>query len=141
MAEPTVLLDIREQPLDVAEVMTAVADPTAGGTTLFSGTVRDHDGRDGVTHLEYSAHPQARAELERVVAEVVEEYDVIRVAALHRVGRVAVGETAVLVAVATAHRDQAFAASRALIDRLKAQVPIWKHQHFADGSEEWVGLP
>jgi molybdopterin synthase catalytic subunit len=135
------LLDIREVPLSVDEVAAAVADPTAGGTTLFVGAVRDHDSDKQVTGLEYSAHPSATDRLREVADNVVASYDVVALAAVHRVGRLAIGDLAVVVAVSAAHRGEAFAASRALIDDLKAQVPIWKHQVFGDGTEEWDGTP
>lgn len=141
MADPVRLVDIRETPLDVSEVLAAVEDDASGGVALFVGRVRDHDGGRGVAGLDYSAHPTALAQLREVCAAVADEYDVAAVAAVHRVGSLAIGDAAVIVAAATGHRGEAFTASRALIDRLKAQVPIWKHQEFADGSEEWVGTP
>jgi molybdopterin synthase catalytic subunit len=135
------LVDIRETPLRVAEVLEELADVRAGGLTLFVGTVRDHDGGKEVGGLDYSAHPTALERLREVCEEVAEEYDVRAVAAVHRVGSLGLGDAAVIVATAADHRGQAFDASRALIDRLKATVPIWKHQVFADGSDEWVGTP
>jgi molybdopterin synthase catalytic subunit len=135
------LVDIREIPLRVEEVLEALADVSAGGLTLFVGTVRDHDGGKQVDGLEYSAHPTALARLREVCEEVGREYDVRAVAAVHRVGSLALGDAAVVVATAADHRGEAFDASRALIDRLKATVPIWKHQVFADGTDEWVGTP
>ena len=103
--------------------------------------MRDHDGGKSVHGLDYSAHPTALAKLQEVCDRVAEEYDVHGVAAVHRVGTLAIGDVAVVVATTTAHRGEAFAASRALIDTLKAEVPIWKHQRFGDGTEEWVGAP
>ena len=135
------LVALRDTPLDVGEVLDVLDDQAAGGLTLFVGRVRDHDHGLGVDGLEYSAHPTALEALERVCAEVAEQYDVHAVAAVHRVGRLAVGDIAVVVAAAAAHRGTAFDASRALIDTLKAEVPIWKHQQFADGTQEWVGTP
>lgn len=135
------LLDIRETALDVSEVLDAVGDVAAGGVTLFVGKVREQDAGKGVTHLEYSAHPTALAELRTVAETVAEKYDVVALAAVHRVGRLELGDIAVVVVAAAAHRGEAFDASRALIDDLKATVPIWKHQHFTDGSDEWVGTP
>lgn len=135
------LLDLRESPLDPAEVLAAVADPHAGGVNLFVGVVRDHDGGEQVSHLDYSAHPTALDRLREVAEGVVSDFDLVAVAAVHRVGRLGIGDTAVLVAASAAHRGQAYDASRALIDRLKAQVPVWKHQVFGDGREEWVGTP
>ena len=135
------LVALREEPLDVAEVLAALDDDTSGGLTLFVGRVRDHDGGKGVSGLDYSAHPTALTKLEEVCARVAEEYDVLGIAAVHRTGSLDIGDIAVVVATASAHRGEAFAASRALIDTLKAEVPIWKHQRFADGSDEWVGTP
>lgn len=140
--EPVVrLLDIRETPLDVNEVLAAVGDDSAGGVTLFVGTVRDHDQSRGVTSLDYSAHPTALARLAEVAQRVAQQHPVHALAAVHRVGPLAIGDAAVVVAAAASHRGQAFDAARALIDDLKATVPIWKHQVFADGEEEWVGTP
>ena len=133
------LIAIRETELSVDEVRAAVADPAAGGEVLFAGTVRDNDADRGVTALSYTAHPSAEAELRRVAEDIVAKYDVIAVAATHRVGDLAVGDLAVVVGVACAHRAEAFHACHALIDELKASVPIWKHQRFTDGSDEWVG--
>jgi molybdopterin synthase catalytic subunit len=135
------LVALREEPLDVAEVVAALDDEASGGLTLFVGRVRDHDHGLGVRGLEYSAHPTAIEALRRVCADVAEQYDVHAVAAVHRIGRLAIGDIAVVVATTAAPRGTAFDASRALIDTLKAEVPIWKHQQFDDGTEEWVGTP
>ncbi|WP_188192386.1 molybdenum cofactor biosynthesis protein MoaE [Nonomuraea sp. SYSU D8015] len=133
------LLGIRDTPLSVEEVLSAVGDHAAGGTTIFIGTVREQDHGKPVTRLSYSAHPTAEAELRAVAEKVAADFPVTAVAAVHRVGDLELGDTAVIVAVAAPHRDEAFKASRRLIDDLKAQVPIWKHQVFADGETEWVG--
>jgi molybdopterin synthase catalytic subunit len=135
------LVDIRATPLDVAEVLDAVGDDAAGGVTLFVGRVRDHDGGQGVLGLDYSAHPSALDRLREVCEQVAAAYDVRALAAVHRVGSLAIGDIAVIVATASAHRGLAFDASRALIDTLKAEVPIWKHQSFSDGTDTWVGTP
>lgn len=135
------LVAISDEPLDVSEVVAALDDDAAGGLTLFVGRVRDHDGGQGVTSLDYSAHPTALVRLQEVCDRVAEAYDVHGVVAVHRVGHLAIGDIAVIVATTAAHRGVAFEASRALIDTLKSEVPIWKHQRFADGAEEWVGLP
>jgi len=135
------LVDLRETPLDVAEILAALDDNTSGGLTLFVGRVRDHDGGKGVVGLDYSAHPTALQRLTEVCERVAQEHAVHGVAAVHRTGSLAIGDIAVVVATASAHRGDAFAASRALIDTLKAEVPIWKHQRFSDGTEEWVGTP
>ena len=133
------LAEIREEPLSVEEVRAAVSDPGAGGIALFAGTVRDQDGGQGVVRLSYSAHPTATAELRRVAEKVAAEFGVLALAAVHRVGDLDIGDLAVVVAVSCPHRGEAFEACRQLIDTLKHEVPIWKHQRFADGSSEWVG--
>ncbi|MEU4208869.1 molybdenum cofactor biosynthesis protein MoaE [Streptomyces sp. NPDC026206] len=138
-ADPIRLLAIRDIPLSLDEVFTAVGDDAAGGTALFVGTVRDHDGGTDVSELGYSAHPTAEAELRRVAEKIAADFPVRAMAAVHRVGQLAVGDVAVVVAVSCPHRAEAFEACRRLIDDLKREVPIWKHQRFADGAEEWVG--
>ena len=133
------LAELREDPLSVDELRAAVSDPGAGGIAMFAGAVRESDhGRD-VTRLSYSAHPSAAAELRRVAEKVAVDYEVIALAAVHRVGDLEIGDLAVVVAASCAHRAEAFEACHVLIDRLKHEVPIWKHQWFRDGSTEWVG--
>jgi molybdopterin synthase catalytic subunit len=134
------LLAIRDTALSVDEALAAVSDDGAGGTALFVGTVRDHDnGPAAVTALSYSAHPSAVDEMRRVAQKVAADHAVRGLAAVHRVGDLVVGDLAVVVAVSCPHRAEAFAACRRLIDDIKREVPIWKHQRFADGTEEWVG--
>jgi molybdopterin synthase catalytic subunit len=135
------VLEIRDTPLSPQEILAAVDDPTAGGSTLFVGTVRDNDGGRDVNALRYSAHPSALDAMRTVAEGVIAEFDVIRLAAVHRVGDLEIGDLAVVVAVSCGHRGEAFDACRALIDRIKATVPIWKHQEFGDGTTEWVGTP
>ena len=135
------LVDLRDRPLDVGEVVDALEDDEAGGLTLFVGRVREHDHGQAVEGLDYTAHPTALARLHDVCRRVAEEHDVTGVAAVHRVGTLAIGDVAVVVATTAGHRAEAFEASRALIDTLKSEVPIWKHQRFSDGTEEWVGAP
>lgn len=132
------LAELRDTPLSVDEVQRAVMDPAAGGIALFTGAVRDHDHGRGVVRLSYSAHPSAAAEIRRVAEKVAARYDVLALAAVHRVGDLSVGDLAVVVAASCVHRDTAFDACRALIDDLKANVPIWKHQLFTGGDSEWV---
>jgi molybdopterin synthase catalytic subunit len=142
MSHPAVrLVAIRDEPLSVDEVLGALDDPSAGGLVLFVGRVRDHDGGTGVTGLSYSAHPSALDRLQDVCDRVAEEHGVTALAAVHRVGELAIGDLAVVVATTASHRGESFVASRALIDTLKAEVPIWKHQRFTDGTDEWVGAP
>ena len=135
------LLALRDTPLDVAEVLAAVQDPSAGGVVSFTGLVRDHDGGRGVTELEYEAHPGAQEAMAAVAERIAGELPVHALAAVHRTGLLAVGDVAVVVAASASHRDQAFEAARRLIDDLKATVPIWKRQVFNDGEQEWVGTP
>jgi molybdopterin synthase catalytic subunit len=135
------LIAVRAAELSVDEVRAAVAVPGGGGIALFAGAVRDSDHERGVSGLSYTAHPSAEAELRRVAEKIADKFGVLAVAAVHRVGDLAIGDLAVVVAVSCPHRAEAFDACRALIDELKASVPIWKHQHFTDGTSEWVGTP
>jgi molybdopterin synthase catalytic subunit len=138
---PVRLADIRDTPLDVDEVVKLLDDDASGGLTLFVGRVRDHDHGKGVIGLTYDAHPTALDRLVEVCERVAAEFEVNGVAAVHRTGDLAIGDVAVIVATTSGHRGDAFAASRALIDTLKDEVPIWKHQRFTDGTDEWVGAP
>jgi molybdopterin synthase catalytic subunit len=133
------LIGVRESQLSVDEVRAAVADPGAGGIALFAGAVRDEDHDQRVTGLSYSAHPTAEAELTRVAEQIAQKFPVTAVAAVHRIGDLDIGDLAVVAGVSGPHRAEAFDACRALIDELKASVPIWKHQRFTDGTSEWVG--
>ena len=135
------LLALRDTPIDPAEVTAAVDDVAAGGVVAFTGLVRDNDGGRAVTELEYVAHPDAEAALRMVADRVGADLPVRALAAVHRVGVLQVGDVAVVVAAAAAHRGEAFEAARRLIDDLKSTVPIWKRQVFADGTQEWVGSP
>ncbi|HEU4541929.1 MAG TPA: molybdenum cofactor biosynthesis protein MoaE [Jiangellaceae bacterium] len=135
------LIGIRNEPLSVDEVLAAVADQRAGGTCVFIGTVRDSDHGQDVTALDYEAHPSVEDTLREVAGRVAKDFPVCAVAAVHRVGALAVGDLSVVVATSAPHRGEAFEACRRLIDDLKREVPIWKHQVFADGGDEWVGSP
>lgn len=139
--DPVVLVDLRDEPLSVDEVLDAVRHPACGGIALFVGVVRDHDHGEAVSALDYEAHPSAVEAMRAVCAEVAGGSEALRVAAVHRTGALRIGDLAVVVAAAAPHRGQAFDAARALIDTLKARTPIWKHQRLGDGSTEWVGLP
>ena len=135
------LAALREEPLSVDEVVDAVRDPSAGGLVVFVGTVRDNDDDRAVDRLDYEAHPSAEAKLREVAEAVAAKHPAVAIAATHRVGSLSIGDIAVVVAASCPHRGEAFEAARALIDELKATVPIWKHQLFSDGGEEWVGTP
>jgi molybdopterin synthase catalytic subunit len=133
------LIAIRDSELSVDEVRAAISDPRAGGVALFLGVVRDNDEDRAVDALGYSAHPTAEREMGRIAEEVAAKYDLISIAAVHRTGDLAIGDLAVVVGVAARHRAEAFDGCREMIDILKSEVPIWKHQRFTDGSAEWVG--
>lgn len=128
--------------LSVAEHLAAVANPASGAVALFVGQVRDHDpaatGR--VVALEYTAHPDGAAVLARLVDAVAARDGVLAVAASHRHGHLPVGEIAVVVAVATAHRSLSFEVCQELVETIKAELPMWKREILADGQHVWVGL-
>ncbi len=129
---------VREEPLPVAEVLSWVGLPHCGAIALFCGTVRDHsDDRLGVVGLEYEAYlEQVRPRLSEIIAAARARWAVIgRVALLHRVGRLAVGEVSVVVAVSAPHRAEAFEAARFCIDTIKQAVPIWKRETWSEGSD------
>lgn len=132
---------LTHEPIDTFALESYVADPSCGARVTFVGLVRDHHrGRQGVDHLEYEAfEPMARAELERLVVAATAKHGAVRVAVAHRLGRLEIGELAVAVVVAAAHRAEAFAACAELMDQIKETVPIWKRETWADGSSEWVG--
>ena len=135
------LVAIRQAPLSLDEVYAAVDHPGAGGIALFVGTVRDHAEGRGVTGLDYEAHDTlALQEAQRVLEGVAAEVPEARLAAVHRVGPLAIGERAVVVAASAPHRAEAFRACRLVIDRFKETVPIWKKEHFAEGEQRWVNL-
>jgi molybdopterin synthase catalytic subunit len=138
-ASPIRLAAIRSAALSVDEVLAAVNGPEYGGTAVFLGTVRNHDDGRGVTMLDYSAHTSAADQLRKVMDSVAAEAPGVALAAVHRVGELQVGDIAVIVAAAAGHRDEAFHTARILIDRIKAEVPLWKRQQFSDGDQVWVG--
>ena len=130
---------VQEEAIDTASVLATVEDPGAGAIVLFLGTVRDHsEGKPGVTHLEYEAYREVVEEkISGIVARARDKWPIRRVAAVHRVGRLEIGDVSVAVAVSAGHRPEAFEAGRFLIDELKATAPIWKKEHW-DGGAEWV---
>ena len=131
---------LTDQPIQLAEHEDLVSHEAAGAVVGFVGVVRNHDGGRDVLRLEYSAHPSAAEVLADVVAEVAQNATGVRaVAASHRIGILQVGEAALVAAVAADHRQAAFATCARLVDTIKERLPVWKHQFFGDGSEEWVG--
>ena len=137
--DPEDLIAVGPDPIDPGAVVAAVTHPRCGAVVLFLGTVRDHsDGIEGVTHLEYEAYGEmVEVKIAEVVAETRERWPVERLAAIHRVGELGLGEISVAVAAAAPHRGEAFEAGRYLIDELKARAPIWKKEHWPGGAE-WV---
>ena len=134
------------EPISVAQAIAAVESDTAGAVVSFSGVVRNHDGGKPVERLSYSAHPTAHQVMADVVARLVAEHagdasatQPVRIWAAHRIGTLEIGDPALVCAVSAAHRGQAFAVCSELVDRIKAEVPIWKEQFFSDGTVEWVG--
>jgi molybdopterin synthase catalytic subunit len=130
---------VTAEPLREAELTEFVRTPASGGVALFAGVVRDHHEGRGVLRIEYAAAEKlAEAKLRDLVQESLEAPGVHRAAAVHRVGLLEVGEASVLVAASAAHRAEAFTAARALIDRIKEVLPVWKKEHFDDGTAEWA---
>jgi molybdopterin synthase catalytic subunit len=130
---------LSENPIELAEHEALVAHPAAGAVVGFAGVVRDHDGGRMVTRLEYSAHPSAQQTLADVAAEIAADCHGVRaIAVSHRIGTLQIGDAALVAAVAADHRQAAFATCARLVDTVKARLPVWKHQIFADGSDEWV---
>jgi molybdopterin synthase catalytic subunit len=135
------LAEVRSEPLSLDEVLAAVRAPSAGGIAIFLGVVRDHHAGKAVARLDYEAYRAlANKEMARILDELMRTHPNTRVAALHRVGELGVGDTAVVVAASAAHRDEAFALCRSAIDRIKQTVPVWKKEWSPDGSALWVNL-
>lgn len=131
---------VTDQPISLAEHEALVNHQSAGAVVGFVGMIRDHDGGRPVVRLEYSAHPSAQDVFAEVVAEVAGHANGVRaVAASHRIGALRIGEAALVAAVAADHRQAAFATCARLVDAIKERLPVWKHQFFDDGSDEWVG--
>lgn len=132
---------ISAEPLDLDAHLRAVEDRSAGAMATFVGRVRDHDpdASTTVVALEYTAHPDAEAALRRIAEEAARESEVV-VAVSHRVGRLEVGDTAVVVAVSSPHRAESFDVCRAIIETIKTDLPVWKRQIEADGTATWLGL-
>ena len=132
--------ELTDQPISLAEHQELVSHAAAGAVVGFVGVIRDHDNGRHVRKLEYSAHPSAANVIADVVADVAAQSAGVRaVAASHRIGVLQIGEAALVVAVAADHRQAAFATCAQLVDAIKARLPVWKHQLFADGTDEWVG--
>jgi molybdopterin synthase catalytic subunit len=130
---------VTSEPIGPDEAAAFVADPTAGGSCLFLGAVRDHSAAGAVEGLTYEAWEEMAAKrLEEIGGEMLEKWPVRKVALLHRTGELSIGEISVIVACSSPHRAEAFDACRYGIERLKEDVPIWKKEHLAKGESHWV---
>jgi molybdopterin synthase catalytic subunit len=136
---PVTLSSIADTPIDAAPLEDFVLTPANGALVTFRGIVRNHDHGEAVSALEYQAHPEAERFLAEACATVAAETG-LRIAAVHRTGPLAIGDTALVAAAAAPHRAEAFAACERLVEIVKQTVPIWKRQHLATGTTEWVGL-
>lgn len=132
------LVRVTTEVISVDELAVAVSSQVAGAVVTFSGDVRDNDHGRSVASLEYEAHPTAEALLQKVADEISAKYELVALAVAHRHGPIAIGESALVAAVSAKHRKAAFDACAELVDEVKAQIPIWKHQVFTDGTDEWV---
>ncbi len=141
MTGTVALCGVSAEPLDVEEHRRVVGDEHAGAEVIFCGVVRDQDAGRAVIALEYQAHPSAAEVLAEVAAKFAGQSDVHAVAVSHRVGSLTIGDVALVAAVSTAHRGEAFATCAALVDEVKRRLPVWKQQIFADGTDEWVNCP
>ncbi len=132
------LVEVTASPIDASAVAALVADPAAGAVVTFSGNVRNHDHDRPVVRLEYEGHPSAAEVLATVAQQIAEQFDLVALAVSHRIGDLAIGDAALVAAVSSGHREEAFRACAALVDLTKELLPVWKHQVFADGTDEWV---
>ena len=132
------LADVSAAPLDEGWIASLVSDHEAGAVVTFAGVVRSRDHDREVLSLTYEGHPTASQVLAEVAEAIADQHDVIAIAVAHRVGALAIGDAALVAAVASAHRGEAFRACQALVDLTKDRLPVWKHQFFADGTDEWV---
>jgi len=129
---------VSESPIDATKLTSEVESPECGAVVTFSGNVRSHDKGQDVLALTYEIHPTSADVLKKVVSEVCEKHQIRNARVAHRFGSIAIGEAALFVAVSAPHRQAALAACSELVDEVKLQIPIWKHQTFADGTDEWV---
>ncbi len=129
---------VTDAPVHIQELSKLVANPHSGAVVTFCGDVRDHDGGKEVASLLYEIHPSAPEQIKLITESVIGRFEIEKVAVAHRYGDIAIGETAFAVAVSAAHRQAAFDACSAIVDEVKAKLPIWKHQKFTDGTDQWV---
>ena len=129
---------VTNAPVHIQELSKLVANPHSGAVVTFCGDVRNHDGGKEVASLLYEIHPSAPEQIKLITESIMGRFEIEKVAVAHRYGDIAISETAFAVAVSAAHRQAAFDACAAIVDEVKAKLPIWKHQKFTDGSDEWV---
>jgi len=129
---------VTDAPVHIQELSKLVANPHSGAVVTFCGDVRNHDGGKEVASLLYEIHPSAPEQIKLITESVMGRFEIEKVAVAHRYGDIAIGETAFAVAVSAAHRQAAFDACSAIVDEVKAKLPIWKHQKFTDGTDQWV---
>jgi len=133
------MFDLTDRPIEIEKLKELLRDDRAGALITFEGVVRNHNQGKSVEALSYEAYePLARAEAQRIFAEVAERFQILKCVLVHRVGLLQISEAAVFVGVAAAHRDQAYLASRYIIDETKHRLPIWKKEHYSDSSTAWV---
>lgn len=134
----TNIAQVTNEPINLQELLARAEDPKAGAAVIFSGTVRNHSHGKSVSHLDYEAYiPMAEKIVKSVIEDAQKQWELHSVICMHRVGSVAVGESAVVVITCSSHRDDAYKANRYIIDRVKHEAPIWKKEFFTDGSSEW----
>ncbi len=130
--------DVTTDLISITALSALVSDERCGAVVTFTGDVRNHDGGKEVSSLTYEIHPSAGDKITEITQTVIKNTDVVKVAVSHRYGEIPIGQTAFAVAVSAVHRESAFQTCSALVDEIKAQLPIWKHQVFSDGTDEWV---
>jgi molybdopterin synthase catalytic subunit len=135
---PVAYSEVTESPLDPNKLRAMVSAPDCGAVFVFEGTVRDHDGGRQVQSLQYEAHPTAAGFISDLAQRIAREHPDVTVAVAHRHGELRIGDVAFCAAAASAHRAESLAALAALVETVKAELPIWKRQVFVDGSIEWV---
>lgn len=129
---------VTESLITAEELASQVKSESAGAVVTFSGDVRNHDKGKSVLTLNYEIHPSAQTVIEKIANEIASKHEVVNVAVAHRYGAIPIGESAFVVAVASEHRAPALSCCEELVERVKAELPIWKYQEFADGTTEWV---
>lgn len=129
---------LTDEMITLPSFINAIESSESGALATFSGNVRVSDNGKEVARLSYEIHPTTYDVLSKVVHEVATRHEILAVAVAHRHGEIPIGESALIVAVASAHREEAFRTCAEMVDEIKSRIPIWKHQIFSDGTDEWV---